>query len=136
MTPAPEPTAPPPDPERRARGLAVYRQVYGEDAFAFEPGQSAFFDLMVEHLFGDVWARPALPLESRRLLVMGVLAAQHEFDTLGVQFRRALAAGELTAEQVREVVIHLLPYVGYPSSTSLYRVSEAAIAAQEQETSS
>jgi alkylhydroperoxidase/carboxymuconolactone decarboxylase family protein YurZ len=58
---------------------------------------------------------------------MGVLAAQHEFDTLGIQFSSALRTGELSAEQVREVVVQLIPYVGYPSSGSLFRVSETAI---------
>lgn len=119
--------------ERRARGLDVYREVYGEDAVAFDPGQSDFFDLMMSHLFGEVWARPALPIDARRLLVMGVLAAQHRYDTLGVQFSRALATGELDADQVREVVIQLIPYVGYPSSSDLYRVSETAIATHGKE---
>jgi alkylhydroperoxidase/carboxymuconolactone decarboxylase family protein YurZ len=63
---------------------------------------------------------------------MGVLAAQHEFDTLGIQFSNALRTGELTTEQVREVVIQLIPYVGYPSSGSLFRVSESAISKFEE----
>jgi 4-carboxymuconolactone decarboxylase len=115
--------------DRRSRGVEVYREVYGEDAIALDPGQSDFFDLMMSHLFGEVWARPALSTEARRLLVMGVLAAQHRYDTLGIQFARTLETGELTVEQVREVVIQLIPYVGYPSSSDLYRVSEGAIAA-------
>lgn len=114
--------------ERRERGLEVYRQVYGDDAVVFEPGEAPFFDLMLEQLFGEIWPRPGLDIPARRLLVMGVLAAQHHFDTLGIQFARALAAGELTAAQVREVVIHLIPYVGYPSCSELFRVSETAIA--------
>ncbi|MEY3511560.1 MAG: hypothetical protein RL486_225 [Actinomycetota bacterium] len=83
---------------------------------------------MIGHLFGEVWTGEALDVPTRRLLVMGVLAAQHEFDTLGIQFSNALRTGELSAEQVREVVIQLIPYVGYPSSGSLFRVSETAIA--------
>ncbi len=117
-----------PEADRRARGLDMYRRVYGEDAVVLEEGQSDFFDLMMSHLFGEVWSRPALPVESRRLLVIGVLAAQHRFDTLGIQFLRTLTTGELTVEQVREVVVQLIPYVGYPSSSDLYRVSETAIA--------
>jgi 4-carboxymuconolactone decarboxylase len=114
--------------DRWERGLAVYREVYGDDALVFERGEAPFFDLMLEQLFGEVWARPALDLPSRRLLTMGVLAAQHRFETLGAQFGRAVEAGELTVEQVREIVVHLIPYVGYPSSGELFRVSEAAIA--------
>ena len=121
-------TRPVDDDERRALGLDVYRQVYGDDAVIFEPGQADFFDLMMGHLFGEVWARPALAIDARRLLVMGVLAAQHRFDILGLQFSRTLANGELSVEQVREVAIQLIPYIGYPSSGDLYRVSETAIA--------
>lgn len=117
------------DAARRARGLDVYREVYGDDMIAFEPGQIEFFDQMLANLFGDVWGRPALPIPSRRLLVLGVLAAQARFETLEIQLARALDSGELTVEQVREVVIHLIPYVGYGSSSDLYRVSEIAIAA-------
>lgn len=123
----PEPT-PAPDRDRMERGLAKYREVYGDDAVAIEPGQVEFFDLMIAHLFGEVWTRPALAIDQRRLLVMGVLAAQYRYDTLGIQFARALETGELTAQQVRDVVIQLIPYVGYPSSSELFRVSEAAIA--------
>lgn len=119
-----------PDPhlDRWARGERVYREVYGDDAIALEPGQSDFFDLMIGHLFAEVWARPGLSIGARRLLVMGVLAAQHRFDTLSIQFERTLEADELSVEEVREAVIQLVPYVGYPSSSDLYRVSEAAIA--------
>ncbi len=117
-----------PDPERRAHGLDIYHKVYGENAVTIEPGQADFFDLMIGHLFGEVWARPALAIDARRLLVMGVLAAQHRFDTLGIQFLRTLDNGELSVEQVREVAIQLIPYIGYPCSGDLYRVSETAIA--------
>lgn len=117
---------------RRRRGLDTYREVYGADAFVLEEGQSDFFDLMLTQLFGEIWSRPALDVPQRRLLVMGVLAAQRAFDTLGIQFSRALETGEMTADQVRETAIHLIPYVGYPSSSDLYRVSETSIAGFER----
>ena len=98
------------------------------------PISDDFFDVMIEQLFGEVWTRPGLEIEQRRLLVMGVLAAQHHFATLQTQFTRALDAGELTADQVREIVVHLVPYVGYPSSSDLFRVGEAAIATHAKAT--
>ena len=123
------------DPERAERGRARYKEVYGEDAMLLPPGASAFFDLMMGHLFAEVWSRPGLDIAQRRLLVMGVLAAQGRFETLGIQFDRTLANGELTSEQVREIVVHLVPYVGYPSSGELFRVSETAIASAQGATS-
>ena len=112
-----------------AAGLRRYREVYGDEAVVFPRGQAAFFDLMMEHLFDGVWNRPGLSIEERRLITMGVLAAQHRFDVLQLQFERAIVAGELTPEQVREVVIHLIPYVGYPSSGAIFGAGEQAIAA-------
>ena len=115
---------------RRARGLEVYREVYGDDAPLPEGGTAEFFELLIiDQQFAEVWSRGALPIASRRLLTMGVLAAMQRFDILQFQFARTLATGELTAEQVREVVIHLITYVGTPSSGDLHRASEAAIAA-------
>jgi len=119
--------------DRRERGLAVYREVYGEDA-ALPPGGAAeFFDLLIiDQQFAEVWSRRALPISMRRLLTMGVLAATRRFDILELQFARALETGELTEEQVREVVIHLISYVGTPSSGDLYRASEAGIQAHRE----
>ena len=119
--------------DRRERGLAVYREVYGEDA-ALPPGGAAeFFDLLIiDQQFAEVWSRRALPIPMRRLLTMGVLAATRRFDILELQFARVLETGELTEEQVREVVIHLVSYVGTPSSGDLYRASEAGIQAHRE----
>ena len=114
--------------ERRARGLATYREVYGENAALPEGEQADFFDLLIiDQQFAEVWSRKALPIPSRRLLTMGVLAATQRFDILELQFKRVLETGELDAEQVREAVIHLVTYVGTPSSGSLYQAGEAAI---------
>ena len=121
------PTEPRTNTESYARGVEKYREIYGPDLPLADHGSSDFFDLLIGHLFGEVWTGKALDVPTRRLLVMGVLAAQHEFDTLGIQFSNALRTGELSAEHVREVVVQLIPYVGYPSSGSLFRVSESAI---------
>jgi 4-carboxymuconolactone decarboxylase len=122
--------------ERWARGLTMYRAVYGDEAVVFPAGQSPMFDVMIEQLFGEVWTRPALSIPTRRLLTLGVLAAQSRFEVIQLQLERTLDTGELTIEQVRETVIHLIAYVGYPSSGDLLRVSEAAIKAFEQKAGS
>jgi 4-carboxymuconolactone decarboxylase len=114
--------------ERIDAGLAMYRRIYGDDAVVFERGSAEFFDIMIGQLFAEVWSRPGLDIATRRLLVMGVLAAQGHHDVLEAQFVRAMTLGELDAAQVREVVIQLVQYVGYPSSGSLYRAGETAIA--------
>jgi 4-carboxymuconolactone decarboxylase len=126
-------TAPDSDSTRWDAGIARYREVYGDDFIAFERGTVPFFDLMIEQLFGEVWTRPGLSIPERRLLVIGAIAAQGHYEILEIQLTRALAAGELTPEQVREAVIQLVPYVGYPSSGGMLQASEAAITAVTKE---
>lgn len=107
----------------------MFREVYGDTVPAPPTGEVEAFDLLViDQQFAEVWARPGLSVPSRRLLVMGVLAARGHVDTLETQFRRALETGELTPAQVREVVIHLIGYVGTPSSSGLINAGETAIA--------
>ena len=76
-----------------------------------------FVAYTVDHLFGDVWCRPDLAVPERRLLTIGVLAALGKTDLLDVQFTSALANGELTEDQVREIVVHLVHYIGWPLAT-------------------
>jgi 4-carboxymuconolactone decarboxylase len=117
------------DDDRYERGMATYLEVYGADAVVFERGTAPFFDVMIEQLFAEVWTRPALSKAQRRLITMSVTAARGRFDTLRIQFERALLDGELTAEQVREFVLFVVPYVGYPFSGELHATAEAAITA-------
>jgi 4-carboxymuconolactone decarboxylase len=124
-----QPTASAKPGDRWSTGMAMYHKIYGDDAVGWPQGHSPMFDLMIEQLFAEVWTRPGLAIPVRRLITLGVLAAQYRFDVVELQFTRALHTGELNAQQVREVVIHLIAYVGYPSSGELLRAGENAIAA-------
>jgi len=120
----------PPSPDR-ARGMAKMQEVYN---FTVDPDAvpGDFVAYTVDHLFGDVWCRPALSLPDRRLLTIGVLAAFGQEALLDVQFQNAIDNGELTEEQVREVVIHLTHYVGWPLATGLSGSAERVIARRQK----
>jgi 4-carboxymuconolactone decarboxylase len=107
------------DSSRRERGLAKFNEVYCGALPAPPPGALAFFDVMLEQLFGEVWTRPELSQRDRRLLTMGVIAALGEREAFAIQVRSALRNGELTAAQLRETVIHLAQYAGYPRVSGL-----------------
>jgi 4-carboxymuconolactone decarboxylase len=112
------------DPARRELGAATARRVYGE--LPLLPEGHVYGDALLEQLFAEVWARPGLDIPSRRLLVMGALAAQGRVEQLGTQFRRALTTRELTPEQLDEVVLHLTHYVGWGMSGPMVTEAEAA----------
>ena len=111
----------------RRRGMAKMQEVYG---FTLDPDdvEGPYPALTVDHLFGTIWTRPGLEVRDRRLLTIGVLAALDQPALMEIQFQSALEREELTVEQVREVVIHLTHYVGWPVSTSIDGVAERVIA--------
>jgi 4-carboxymuconolactone decarboxylase len=115
------------DPKRRERGAEKMAEVYAGDVAVPPEGASAFADLMLEQLFAEVWTREALPVRDRRLLIMGVIASMGESMTWKIQAKSALKNGELTAEQLREVLIQLAQYAGYPRVAGLIGVTEEAI---------
>lgn len=117
------------DDDLRARGRAKMREVYNFDV---DPDvvEGDFVRFTVDHLFGTVWDRPDLDVPQRRLLTIGVLAALGKQDLLEVQFSSALHNGEMTVDQVREVVVHLTHYIGWPLATGLNAAAETVIARQ------
>jgi 4-carboxymuconolactone decarboxylase len=115
----------------RARGLAKMEEVY---QFSVDPERvpGDFAALTVDHLFGTVWTRPGLGVEERRLLTIGVLAALGQKGLLEIQFRSALARGELDPQQIREVVIHLTHYIGWPLGSVVNEVADRVISESEK----
>ena len=119
---------------RWERGAEMIKQVYAGDVVAAPKGAMDFSDLMLEQLFAEVWTREALSIKERRLVIMGVIACMGEKDTWKIQAKAALKNGELSVEQLREVVITLAQYAGYPRAAGILGPTEAAIAevAKEQ----
>jgi 4-carboxymuconolactone decarboxylase len=118
------------DPEKRRRGLEVMASVYGWPEVDDGPGD--FFGYTVEHLFGEIWAREGLSFRDRRLLLIGLLIGQGMDDVLGLQVEAAVANEELSAQELREIVIFLTHYAGWPSGAKLSAQVEARIAEAAQ----
>jgi 4-carboxymuconolactone decarboxylase len=110
-----------------ARGRAMLRRVYAGDVVDIPEGQLPFNDVMMRSLFAEVWDRDVLDIRSRRLLVMGVIAANGQVDTWKIQARAALRRRELTPDELRETVIMLAPYAGYPNTAGLLLATEEVI---------
>jgi 4-carboxymuconolactone decarboxylase len=110
--------------DRRRRGLEKMTEVYGWD---FQDGPGDFFGYTADHLFADIWNRPGLSTRDRRLLLIGLLAGQGATDVLGIQVPAAHGNGELDDEALREVVIFLAHYAGWPVGARLNSVVEETI---------
>ncbi len=109
------------------RGVAMITEVYQGEVPALPEGTMAFNDVMMRSLFAEVWDRDVLSIRDRRLLIMGVIAARGATDVWKLQAQSALKRGELTPDQLRETLIMLAPYAGYPVVAPLIGPCETAI---------
>jgi len=119
----------------RSKGIAKMQEVYG---FSVDPAAipGPYVAFTVDHLFGEVWTRSQLDIRDRRLMTIGVLAALGQSQLVEIQFQSALDREELTEEQVRETVVHLTHYIGWPLSTGVNEVAERVIAKRHRTESS
>lgn len=102
--------------ELRKRGLDTMAKVYGWEV---KDGPGDFFGMTVEHLFGEVWNREGLSFRDRRLLLIGLLVGSGLDDVVGIQLRAALDNEELDVDELREIVIFLTHYAGWPRGAKL-----------------
>jgi 4-carboxymuconolactone decarboxylase len=119
-----------PSGDRRERGLEWMRTVYGWDVPTVE---GDFVELTVDHLFGEVWAREGLSVRDRRLLLLGLLVGSGGLDdVIGLQLDSALAQGDLGDDDLREIVVFLTHYAGWPKGAKLNSAVEERVARREQ----
>lgn len=116
-------------PPLRRKGLEKMEEVYG---FEMGDGAGDFFRYTADHLFADVWTRPGLSNRDRRLLLIGMLCQHGAQDVLGIQIPAAYAAGELDEDALREIVIMVCHYAGWPVGARLNSLVEETIAKAER----
>ena len=115
-----------PDSADMERGRDLMKQVYGWDIGEVS---GDFVTMTVGHLFGTVWARDTtLSIRDRRLLLIGMMVGQGLNDVVGLQLECARSLGELTDDELRELVVFLAHYAGWPRGAQLNQIVEGLIA--------
>ena len=102
------------------KGEAVRRKLRGDADFEknkaqydADPMMKAFIDVATESVFGALWARPGLDLKTRTLICVVSDTTMGRHEELDIHLRFALKEG-WTEEQLTEVLLHLLGYIGAP----------------------
>ena len=76
-----------------------------------------FAELTDDVLFGDVWARPELSPRDRSLITCAALVTNGSTEQLRGHLGRARQNG-LTETELKEMIIHLAFYAGWPRAMS------------------
>src|SRR5215211_2485949 len=84
-------------------------------------------ELTDEVLFGDVWERAELSKRDRSLVTVAALVAGGNTEQLRNHLLRAKVNG-LTENELKEAIIHLAFYAGWPRAMSAIQVAKAAFA--------
>ncbi|MGQ0651109.1 MAG: carboxymuconolactone decarboxylase family protein [Betaproteobacteria bacterium] len=116
--------------DRFEKGLAIRNQVMGksytERAFASpNPFDQDLQRILTELSYGAVWARDGLPIKTRSLITVAVLATLNRPEELGHHVRGALNLG-LTEQEILEALMQILPYAGAPAMQGGVRTARAA----------
>lgn len=115
--------------ETRKLGLETMTKVYG---WEMSDGPGDFFGYTVEHLFADIWNRPGLSFRDRRLLLIGMLVGSGLDDVTPIQLGAAFDLGELGEDELREIVIFLSHYAGWPKGAQLNSQVEEVIGSRRR----
>lgn len=103
--------------DTRRRGLEKMNEVYGWEMPNVEG--DPYFDLTVDHLFANIWTRPGLSMREKRMMTLTVVTAVGNADLAEIQANAALANGELTVEELKEMAVFLTHYLGFPLGSKL-----------------
>lgn len=110
---------------RRARGENIFKKVFGRGP---RPGSyPEFLQITVEHLFGEIWARPHLSLEERELIALSAVALARTDWELRGHIEASLNLG-MSREKICEVIIQLAYYGGWPVANNGLRVAQEVFA--------
>jgi 4-carboxymuconolactone decarboxylase len=101
-----------PEPETQTRA----QQLIGD----FAPKLVSLTD---DVLFGDIWARTELSPRDRSLITVAALIAGGNTEQLTGHLERARQNG-LTETELKEVIIHLAFYAGWPKAMSAVQVAK------------
>ena len=113
--------------EQHDRGLALRTELFGRDAVEKRMAAFGEFGKPLQHIinayaYGDVWSRSALPLATKSLPMIAMMAAAGYPNELRVHLKGAVKNG-CSAEQIREILLLAALYCGIPAANEAHRVA-------------
>jgi 4-carboxymuconolactone decarboxylase len=97
---------------RRQRGVATYEKIHGATA----PEASTAFQgcARLDYLYGEIWSRQAhLTRRDRRIITICSAASAAVDEEVTEHLRAALALGDMTRQELEELVVHFAVYLGW-----------------------
>lgn len=117
--------------ETFARGMAIRKEVHGDEHVTRSDANATAFDadfqrLLTEVVWGTIWARPGLDRHTRHLLTLAMLAALGRHDELALHVASTQRTG-VTVDELREVLLQVAVYAGIPAANSAFAIAKRVL---------
>ena len=101
---------------RHQKGVDSVKEVLGPKAEDSLATLGELGDRIIETIYGDIYQRPGLTLKERQIATLCMLMALGGKDRqVKVHMRAGLRVG-ITEDELRELVIQLAAYAGFPAA--------------------
>jgi 4-carboxymuconolactone decarboxylase len=104
------------------RGREIRARVVGKAAYRASVDED-LLNLITKYAFGDVWSRPGLDIDTRRLLTLAMTIAGGHYEEFKLHLRFALANG-VDRATVKEVMLQSAVYCGIPAALGAFRSAD------------
>ena len=120
------------DRERYAAGMKIRREVLGaahvEKAEASKtPFSEPFQDFITRYAWGEIWARPGLPRQTRSLITLAMMVALNRGDEFRMHVRAALN-NKVSREEIQETLLQTAIYCGLPAANTAFHIAQEVFA--------
>jgi 4-carboxymuconolactone decarboxylase len=115
------------------RGMKTRRKVLGDEwvdrAERTKTGFNAEFqELITRYAWDEIWNRPGLTHEVRRMLVIAMMVALGRWEEFRLHVRAALQSGDLSEDSLKEVLLQACVYCGVPAANTAFKEAREVIA--------
>lgn len=117
--------------EAFAEGLQIRSRMWGAAGTDAQIAATTAFtwplqDTVTRWCFGETWSRDELDPATRSMLTLGVLMAIGQFEQVKIHTRGAIANG-VTPDQIRDVLLHTMVYVGVPRAVDAFNAARETL---------
>ena len=85
-----------------------------------------FQELLTRYAWEEVWNRPGLDRRQRSMITLAALTALRAENEIEMHVRAALRNG-VSAEEIREVLLHTAVYAGLPAANAAFAIAQRVL---------
>jgi 4-carboxymuconolactone decarboxylase len=114
------------------RGMKTRRKALGAEwvdraTRTATPFNAEFQELITRYVWDEIWNRPGLDHRTRRMIVIAQTLALGRWEEFNLHVRAALESGDLSQDDVKEVLLQSTIYCGVPAANHAFKEARGVI---------